>query len=108
MRERGLFCDVTLIAQDDKQEIRLPCHRVVLASASQVFRAIMTSVQTHDILLRRVEPSALRALIDYLYTGKLAITMDNMVPLLKAGHRFGCPFVTKAAGAVLDEICTEI
>ena len=32
--------------------------------------------------------------------------MDNMVPLLKAGHRFGCPFVAKAAGAVLDEICT--
>ena len=65
----------------------------------------MTSVQTQDILLRRVEPNALKALIEYLYTGKLTITSDNVVPLLKAGHRFGCPFVARATGAVLDEIC---
>lgn len=65
----------------------------------------MTSVQTQDILLRRVEPNALRSLIEYLYTGKLTITSDNVVPLLKAGHRFGCPFVARATGAVLDEIC---
>ena len=105
IRDKGLFTDVTLIAQDEKTEIRLACHRIVLASASQVFRAIMTSVQTQDILLRRVEPNALRALIEYLYTGKLTITSDNVVPLLKAGHRFGCPFVARATGAVLDEIC---
>ena len=105
IRQANLFSDVCLIAQDDDTEVRLSCHRVVLAAASPVFRAIMTSVQTHDILLRRVEPFALRGLVDYLYTGTLSISAENAVALLKAGHRFGCPFIAKTAGQILSNIC---
>ncbi|KAJ6643984.1 Kelch-like protein 17 [Pseudolycoriella hygida] len=79
-----MLCDVTLEVGGET----INAHKVVLASVSPYFYAMfnddMLERNSVSITLHDVDPTALRQLIEYTYSGELTITEDNVQVLLPA------------------------
>lgn len=88
MREQGLLCDVTIKVG----ESHIAAHRNVLAAASPYFRAMFTSnfSESHmeTIPIFGVDPSSLKAVVDYCYTGLLSVSNENVQLLFQAANLF--------------------
>ncbi|BFZ23237.1 hypothetical protein BsWGS_26276 [Bradybaena similaris] len=82
IRRQGQLCDVTLKVADQK----FSAHRVILAATIPYFHAMFTHdmVETKqpEITMESVEPSALEALINFAYTGRVVIDSNNVQSLL--------------------------
>ena len=80
--------DTVLIAGYEE----FPCHKNVLAVSSPYFRAMFSNdlleSKLDRIQINEVSPWTLRRVIDYAYTGKLEITVDNAQDMLAAGSLF--------------------
>ncbi|KAL4230683.1 Kelch-like protein 6 [Mactra antiquata] len=85
--QEEVFCDFKIKVQDKIYQV----HRLVLASCSDYFRAMLT----HDMKETREECTNLKGLtvngvellIKYAYTGELELTMDNIHEVI-AGSTF--------------------
>jgi len=84
----GLFSDVTLCVGTD--EIR--CHRNILATSSPFFMGMFQSELDESswtkIPIKEMEASTLRLVLDYVYTGKVELTVDTVQPVLSAANLF--------------------
>ncbi|XP_030838588.1 kelch-like protein 24 isoform X2 [Strongylocentrotus purpuratus] len=86
MRQALELTDMKLRAGDTE----FPCHRVVLAASSPFFRALLTgpmkeeSRTTFD--LQDTCSSTLSLLLDFMYTGKLRITEENVQDVLVSAN----------------------
>ena len=78
-RQSDKYTDVTL--QSSNVDIR--CHRNVLAAASDSLNA-MFQCDVEDPVQMDMKPEILTAIVDYIYTGELQLTVDNVESLLKA------------------------
>ncbi|XP_066268237.1 kelch-like protein 12 isoform X4 [Branchiostoma lanceolatum] len=83
-RLEGQLCDVVLTVSGRS----IPAHRGVLAEQSEYFRAMFSSgmletTQLH-VEVGALEPSAVDQLINFMYTGELSVTPDNVQDLLAA------------------------
>ena len=78
-RQSDKYTDVTL--QSSNVDIR--CHRNVLAAASDYLNA-MFQCDVEDPVQMDMKPEILTAIIDYIYTGEVELTADNVESLLKA------------------------
>ncbi|XP_016658428.1 ring canal kelch homolog isoform X1 [Acyrthosiphon pisum] len=86
LRHNGFFSDIKLKADDNKIVI---AHKVVLASASPYFYAMFTkfSERNHElVVMRGIDSSALQLLVNFLYSGKILITEENVQDLLPASN----------------------
>ncbi|XP_063970300.1 kelch-like protein 5 [Lytechinus pictus] len=79
---RRQLTDVVLIAGD----VRIPAHRLVLSSVSDYFAAMFTNnlreSQETEIQLWSMDPPALKACIQYIYTGEVVLKESNVERLL--------------------------
>ncbi|XP_028743126.1 kelch-like protein 13 isoform X6 [Peromyscus leucopus] len=86
LRHEGLLCDVTLMPGDTDDAY--PVHRVMMASASDYFKAMFTGGMKEQelmcIKLHGVSRVGLRKIIDFIYTSKLSLNMDNLQDTLEA------------------------
>ncbi|XP_069059094.1 kelch-like protein 9 isoform X2 [Pleurodeles waltl] len=86
LRAEGLLCDVTLVPGDG--EGCFPVHRAMMASASDYFKAMFTGGMKEEhqqtIQLLGVSGAGLRHIIEFIYTAKLALSMDNLHDVLEA------------------------
>ncbi|XP_037084309.1 ring canal kelch homolog [Pollicipes pollicipes] len=85
MRRERALCDVVL--EVDSREIF--AHKVVLASASPYFRAMFTSFEEsrqNRVKLQQMDPSALEALVNYIYSAEIRVTEGNVQILLPASN----------------------
>ncbi|KAM4818515.1 kelch-like protein 13 isoform 1-T2 [Thomomys bottae] len=86
LRLEGLLCDVTLLPGDTDDAF--PVHRVMMASASDYFKAMFTGgMKEQDLMcikLHGVSKVGLRKIIDFIYTAKLSLNMDNLQDTLEA------------------------
>jgi len=84
LRQERILTDVLLCS--DRREI--PCHRSILVSSSPYFRAMFCSnfleSSQSRVDLKGVPADVLVAIVDYVYTGSVAITMDIVLPLMQA------------------------
>ena len=84
-RQEGTFCDVILSTEDGHE---FQAHRLVLASSSAYFRAMfltdMKESQQKRITIRGVSSNSLRALIEYTYSSKIRVCVDNVENILSA------------------------
>lgn len=68
------FSDITLIVGDT----RFLCHRVILASRCEYFRALLfgglSETNSSSIHLNGISSTAFSHVLEYIYTGKLDIT----------------------------------
>ena len=79
----GDFSDVTLVSDDYTQ---FKCHKTVLASASEVLKTLLklNNEQHPLIFLKGVKQNEMKALLEYLYLGSVAIESENVVNLKEA------------------------
>ncbi|XP_038222660.1 ring canal kelch homolog isoform X1 [Zerene cesonia] len=89
LRRDALLCDVRLQAQIDgtsRVSEGVWAHRAVLAACSPYFRAMFTQFTERTrptVTIQNVEPSALEAIIEYVYNpDSLVITEDNVQSVL--------------------------
>lgn len=87
-RENGRYCDLTF-SVGDKQ---FPCHRIILASSSPYFQALLTDgfrennldlIELHDI-----ESRIFSTLLLYIYSGTIEIDNNNVQDILVASDMF--------------------
>ena len=87
-RKSNYLCDVVIVSRDGE---RFPAHRVILATASPVFRTMFKgykeSEQT-DVALPHIAGSAIEAIIDYAYIGEThnAETQESVQDIYEAAH----------------------
>ncbi|CAM9846281.1 unnamed protein product, partial [Ectocarpus sp. 8 AP-2014] len=83
------------------------CHRVLFASCSAYFRALlyggMSESETRRVELRDVTPEGFEAIMRYVYTGKVSVDAANVMDIFSLAHRFGMCELLKACAEVLDE-----
>ncbi|PIO58647.1 BTB/POZ domain protein [Teladorsagia circumcincta] len=82
LRDNARLCDVTLVAEG----ARISAHRVVLAATTDYFKAMFTNnmaeSDSNTIELKGVEATALEALINFCYYGKIRISSTNVWSVL--------------------------
>lgn len=73
-----VLCEIKLRTDDGKMVIG---HRVVLVSASPYFHAMFTSIDESNTIIfdiRYLDSTALQLLVDYIYTGEIIVTKQNV------------------------------
>ncbi|XP_066295436.1 kelch-like protein 24 isoform X2 [Branchiostoma lanceolatum] len=88
LRSDNQLVDVTLCVSGKE----IPCHRNVLATCSEYFRAMFCNghreSEEHKVTIHEVDSNAMQLLVDYAYTSKVTITEGNAVNLLEAANFF--------------------
>ena len=84
----GLFSDVTLCAGNEE----INCHRSILAASSAFFMGMFQSEldesRLSKIPIKEMEASTLRLVLDYIYSGKVELSTDNVQNVLSAANLF--------------------
>lgn len=108
LRQEKILTDVMLCSGNTE----IPCHRNVLVSSSPYFRAMfcnnfLESQQT-KVQLRDLTPATLKAIVDYIYTGRTSVTMDNVLSLMQAASMLLYGRLFEACSSFLQEqLCPE-
>uniref|UniRef100_A0A5K3F4Y7 BTB domain-containing protein n=1 Tax=Mesocestoides corti TaxID=53468 RepID=A0A5K3F4Y7_MESCO len=83
-RKRGQLCDVVVKVGGRE----FPAHRVVLAASSDYFDAMFSNGMAEsaqlEIELKSVSADVMEALLDFVYTGQVRVSMENVQELLPA------------------------
>lgn len=93
------YCDVNLLIQDedDQPVLAITAHRVVLAAAIPYFKAMfessMQEAAQKDVTLRGCIASAVKSLVEFVYTGTVEVTVNNAQDLLVTANMFGLPSI---------------
>ena len=76
------FTDVTLVSDDDKH---IPAHKLVLSACSPVLSKLFLSHPNHEpfIYFQSVKHEQLKALLDFIYLGRVSINQDMLEDLLE-------------------------
>ncbi|KAM6160569.1 kelch-like protein 6 isoform 4-T4 [Erethizon dorsatum] len=103
LRVENALTDVTLCV--DIQEFS--CHRVVLAAASNYFRAMfcndLKEKYEKRIVIKGVDAETMHTLLDYTYTSKALITKQNVQRVLEAANLFQFLRMVDACASFLTE-----
>eukprot|EP00102_Acyrthosiphon_pisum_P019900 XP_016657110.1 PREDICTED: ring canal kelch protein-like [Acyrthosiphon pisum] len=78
LRKKKVLCDIRLKADDGKIVIG---HKIVLITASTYFRAMFSHFEESNkdlVTIRELDSTILQLLIDYIYTGEIMVTKENV------------------------------
>ncbi|XP_067115121.1 kelch-like protein 9 [Osmerus mordax] len=82
------LCDVTLVPGDSSDTF--PVHRVIMASASDYFKAMFTGgmreQEMREIKLHGVSKTGLKNIIDFIYTSRVNLCLANLQDTLEAAN----------------------
>jgi hypothetical protein len=98
MRKAGELTDVTLIFEGKK----IPCHKRVLASKSEYFKAMLISglreSSSQEVQMHGIDAETGSVLVDYFYEDDLKMTEKNAADLYVAAserHSTDCESFSK-------------
>ncbi|XP_077494297.1 BTB/POZ domain-containing protein 9-like [Amblyomma americanum] len=101
------YSDVTLVVED----VRLPAHRLVLASCSSYFRALlyggMRESKQQEVVLQDTPLRAFELLLRYIYTGQLRLSgLQECVVLevLELAHQYGFLELESGVSGYLERV----
>ncbi|KAL2097896.1 hypothetical protein ACEWY4_007103 [Coilia grayii] len=104
LRLESSLTDVTLQVQG----VDFPCHRVVLAAASQYFKAMFCSdlKEKHEdkIIIKGLDADTMAILLNYTYTSKALITQNTVQKILEAASLFQFTRMVDACANFLAEV----
>ncbi|XP_056911314.1 kelch-like protein 6 [Takifugu flavidus] len=102
LRERRELTDVVLSVDGHD----FPCHRVVLAAASQYFRAMFCNglKESHEerVEIKGLDSATMSVLLDYTYTSRAHLTHANVQRILEAASQFQFLRVVDACAGFLS------
>ena len=99
-REAGEFIDITLIAGGR----RIEAHKNVITSLSPYLHGLLTSglaesaAQSQELTLEDMDGRAVEAVVDCMYSGKLALSSRSVTAVLRVANLLQVGAVEKAAG----------
>ncbi|XP_060624148.2 kelch-like protein 6 [Anolis sagrei] len=103
LRLENSLTDVTLCVGS----MSFSCHRVVLAAASNYFRAMfcndLKEKYEEKIVIKGVDAETMQILLDYTYTSKVLITKENVQKILEAASLFQFLRMVEACSNFLNE-----
>ena len=90
------FADVILVCQ----ETEIPCHRVILAARSELFKMMLSNRNFKEGLTQRVEVdgmslSTLKAMLNYIYSNDFVPGEINLCELYSTADRYMIPGLAK-------------
>ncbi|XP_026732775.1 longitudinals lacking protein, isoforms H/M/V-like [Trichoplusia ni] len=83
LQQNGEFVDMTLAA--DGHHVKV--HQVIIALASPYIKDLLASAQCpHPVIfLNKISYTTLCSLLEYIYTGEVLVSIENLSELLEAG-----------------------
>ncbi|XP_015282981.1 PREDICTED: kelch-like protein 6 [Gekko japonicus] len=103
LRLENSLTDVTLCVDN----MKFSCHRVVLAAASNYFRAMfcndLKEKHEENIVIKGVDAETMQILLDYTYTSKVLITKENVQKVLEAASLFQFLRMVEACSNFLND-----
>nr|XP_056714853.1 kelch repeat and BTB domain-containing protein 3 [Euleptes europaea] len=100
-RDQNIFFDFKILVKDEI----IPCHRCVLAASSDFFRAMfevnMKERDNGSVTISNLSPTAVKAFLDYAYTGKTEITNDNVEMFFQLSSFLQVSLLSKACSDFL-------
>ncbi|KAK3543411.1 hypothetical protein QTP70_020427 [Hemibagrus guttatus] len=109
------LCDVTLVPGDSTETF--PVHRVIMASASDYFKAMFTGgmkeQELSEIKLHGVSTIGLKKIIEFIYTSQLSLNLGTLQDTLEAASFLQVIPVLNFCNQLLSsevtiENCTEV
>ena len=103
-------CDVTFIVGKDRKEIKV--HRVLLASVSPVFKAMLfgnmkESEPGAEVEIVDIDASAFESVIKYAYCNDPVLTADNFMPILYICDKYQISSMKRMCDRHFDELLTS-
>ena len=106
IRDDQTFSDVVVVAGDRE----FPCHRAILAAASEYFKVALTTdmkeARERRITLHDVSEEMFSTLLDCIYDGKYVLTEENLFDVWKAADMLEITVLTDQCMGLLKEICS--
>uniref|UniRef100_UPI0037E7ED06 kelch-like protein 6 n=1 Tax=Semicossyphus pulcher TaxID=241346 RepID=UPI0037E7ED06 len=103
LRVNRELTDVVLCVQGHD----FPCHRAILAAASQYFRAMFCSglreTYEQSVEIKGLDSGTMRSLLEYTYTSKALLTHSNVQKILEAASQFQFLRVVDACAGFLSK-----
>ena len=103
-RHSGILCDVVLMVDGEE----FPVHKGVLAANSNFFLAMFTTDMLEKGKMKTcincVSAEAMGSLLEFMYTGRIHINLDNVIELLEASNFLSIVKVKKACCQFLENI----
>ena len=99
--------DFTVKCDDEK----IPCHKVILASRSDVLRAMFCNEteekKGNELVIKDASPDNVKGMMDYIYTGKIPDNIDDTCgDMLYLAAKYNLPELVKACEvALLNSLC---
>ncbi len=75
---KKILCDVIIVTDDG---VHIMAHKIVLSVVSPVFYKMFTNFNPENVKyvkLKDIDSDILKMLVEYAYTGKIDITVDNI------------------------------
>ena len=97
-----LLCDVHLIVEDAEgnPRVSVPAHKVILAATVPYFRAMFTSdmqeSSQREVGLKGVDEIGLKAIISFVYSGKIEMSETNVQGVLSTASFLGLQKIVQA------------
>ena len=102
-RRQDFLCDITLVTNDNRE---LKAHRNVLSAASPFFCKLLQSDMKENregiIRFEEISGSVLEDVLEFIYTGTVAVTQENAKELIVAGNYLIIPSLKTVSGRFLE------
>ncbi|XP_060870532.1 kelch-like protein 12 [Metopolophium dirhodum] len=102
-RKNEVLCDVRFETDDGTIVYG---HKIVLMVASSYFRAMLSNFDESNkdvVNIRELDSTVLQLLVDYIYTGEIIVTKENVQDLLPAANILQLDFVSAACAKFLQK-----
>ncbi|EDO34507.1 predicted protein, partial [Nematostella vectensis] len=102
-RQSKILCDVVLLVENEE----FSAHKGILAANSHYFMAMFTTdmieKEQERVILKKLKPSVVKEILDFLYTGRIEIDNKNVRDLLEASSFLIISSVTDKCWQFLEE-----
>ena len=105
-RQRSL-CDINLIVEDidGKPRVSVPAHKVILAATVPYFKAMFTSEMQEssqkDVSLKGVDEFGLKAIISFIYSGKVEMSESTVQGILSTASFLGLQDIVQSSATFM-------
>ncbi|KAL3050676.1 hypothetical protein OYC64_012655 [Pagothenia borchgrevinki] len=103
LRREGTLCDAVIRVED----VGFRVHRIVLCNSSTFFRELFCSLSgpsEHQVFsFSQVSPITMSLILDFIYTGSMVVTEENVLELLAGAESFSVGGVMKACCLFLEQ-----